>query len=68
MKIAKPRQELRVDLPTIGPQTVERAFEAGLAGMIVEGGRTLILKRARTIADADMRRLFIHAVTEGAEA
>ncbi|RVA96121.1 UDP-2,3-diacylglucosamine diphosphatase LpxI, partial [Mesorhizobium sp. M7A.F.Ca.CA.004.02.1.1] len=38
VKCAKPGQELRADLPSIGPQTVEAAHAAGLAGIAVEAG------------------------------
>lgn len=43
VKCAKPGQELRADLPTIGPATVEGAHAAGLVGIGVEAGRSLIL-------------------------
>ena len=41
VKIAKPGQERRADLPTIGPRTVAAAAAAGLAGIAVEAGSTL---------------------------
>jgi len=59
VKAAKPQQDLRVDLPTIGPRTVEMAAAAGLAGIAVEAGRVMIVDRAVTIAAADAARLFI---------
>lgn len=49
----KPGQELRVDMPAIGPRTVEQAMAAGLAGVIVEAGAVLILDRAEAIRTAD---------------
>jgi DUF1009 family protein len=58
-KACKPGQELRVDLPTIGPETVRRAAAAGLAGIVGEAGRLLVLDRDRTIALADSLGLFI---------
>ena len=59
VKAAKPQQDLRVDLPTIGPRTVEMAAAAGLAGIAVEAGRVMIVDRPATIAVADAARLFI---------
>ncbi|RUW19429.1 UDP-2,3-diacylglucosamine diphosphatase LpxI, partial [Mesorhizobium sp. M4B.F.Ca.ET.013.02.1.1] len=59
VKCAKPGQELRADLPTIGPRTVEAAQEAGLAGIAVEAGRSLILEGPDTIARANALGLFI---------
>jgi DUF1009 family protein len=59
VKCAKPGQELRVDLPSIGLQTVEGAHAAGLAGIAVEAGRSLVLDSAAVIAKADALGLFV---------
>jgi DUF1009 family protein len=61
-KAPKPIQETRVDLPTIGVETVRGAAAAGLAGIVGEAGRLLVLDRAETIALADQLGLFILAV------
>jgi DUF1009 family protein len=44
VKIAKPGQELRTDMPTVGPETLQRAAAAGLRGIALEAGRTLLLE------------------------
>jgi DUF1009 family protein len=59
VKCAKPGQELRADLPSIGPQTVESAHAAGLVGIAVEAGRSLILEGPATLARANELGLFI---------
>jgi len=59
VKCAKPGQELRADLPSIGPQTVEAAHAAGLAGIAVEAGRSLVLEGPETISRANVLGLFI---------
>jgi hypothetical protein len=59
VKLAKPGQERRADLPTIGPPTVEQAAAAGLRGIAVEAGAALILDRPQAIAAADARGLFV---------
>jgi DUF1009 family protein len=59
VKLAKPGQERRADLPTIGARTVEQAAAAGLRGIAVEAGATLILDRAETVSAADARGLFV---------
>ena len=59
VKAAKPQQDLRVDLPTIGPRTVDMAVAAGLAGVAVEAGRVMIVDRPATIVAADAARLFL---------
>jgi UDP-2,3-diacylglucosamine hydrolase len=61
-KISKPGQELRADLPAIGPDTVEQAAAAGLAGIVVEAGKALILDRDLVIARANGLGMFIAGV------
>jgi len=63
VKCAKPGQELRADLPAIGPETVGRAHEAGLAGIGIEAGRSLVLDQARTVGEANRLGLFIVGLT-----
>ncbi len=59
VKCAKPGQELRADLPSIGPETVEAAHAAGLAGIAVEAGHALVLEGPATLARANVLGLFI---------
>ena len=58
----KPGQELRVDMPAIGPRTIEQAAAAGLAGVVVEAGAVLVLDRAEAIAHADARACAVHGL------
>ncbi len=62
VKAKKPQQERRADLPTIGPATVSNAARAGLKGIAVEAGHTLILGRAEVAAAADAAGLFVVGV------
>ena len=62
VKMKKPQQDRRLDLPTIGVTTVEKATAAGLRGIAVEAGATLMADRAATIAAADRAGLFIVGV------
>lgn len=62
VKTAKRDQDLRVDMPTIGPKTVARAAAAGLQGIAVGAGTTLIVEIERTIQEADRRGLFLLGV------
>jgi DUF1009 family protein len=59
VKLPKPGQEKRADLPTIGPRTVAGAIDASLAGIAVAAGATLIIEPARVVADADAAGLFV---------
>lgn len=65
VKCSKPGQELRVDLPTIGPNTVIGAHSAGLAGIAVEAGHTLVLDFANVVAEADRLGLFVVGLPPG---
>jgi DUF1009 family protein len=66
VKLPKPGQELRVDLPAIGPRTVEGAHACGLAGIVVAAGRALVLERAEMVAMADAHGLFVVGMEDGA--
>lgn len=59
VKVPKEGQERRIDLPTIGPRTVELADRAGLAGIAIAAGAALILDRDEVIAAADRAGLFL---------
>ncbi len=59
VKMCKPGQDMRADLPSIGPGTVTSAVEAGLAGVAVEVGRSLLLERDEAIRAADASGIFI---------
>ena len=59
VKRAKPGQETRTELPTIGPVTVAAAAAARLSGIVIEAGRTIIADRAETIAAADRNGIFL---------
>ncbi|MEQ8481356.1 MAG: UDP-2,3-diacylglucosamine diphosphatase LpxI [Hoeflea sp.] len=59
VKLCKPGQELRADLPAVGPQTVRNAHAAGLSGIAIEAGRSLVLDRGEVIAEADKLGLFV---------
>jgi DUF1009 family protein len=59
LKAPKPAQDWRVDLPAIGPATVEGAARAGLAGIVVQAGGVLVLDRTATVAAADAAGLFL---------
>lgn len=62
VKLAKPGQDRRVDLPTIGVATVEQAAAAGLAGIAIEAGATLVLDLAGAIVAADAAGLFLESL------
>ncbi len=59
VKLVKPGQDRRADLPTLGPRTVEAAAAAGLRGIAFEAGGTLFTDRASCVARADAAGLFL---------
>ena len=59
VKLVKPGQERRADLPTLGPETIRLAALAGLRGIAFEAGGTLIAERETTIAAVDAAGLFL---------
>ena len=64
VKRPKPGQELRIDLPTIGTETVRRAVAAGLKGIAVKAGGALIIDRDDVAALADEASLFVYGFTD----
>jgi DUF1009 family protein len=59
VKMAKAGQELRVDMPAIGVETVKQVAKAGLSGIAIEAGKTLLIDREAIIAEADKQNIFI---------
>jgi len=63
VKRPKPGQDLRVDMPTIGPGTVAAAVRAGLSGIAIAAGRVIVLAQAETLAAADAADIALWAET-----
>ncbi len=62
VKVSKPTQERRIDLPTIGPDTVRSMASAGFKGIAVESGSVLVAEVQKTIALADELGIFLEGV------
>lgn len=54
VKVAKPRQDLRFDIPVVGPGTLEAMSEAGASVLAVDAGKTLLVDRPQFLAAADL--------------
>ncbi|MCZ6885928.1 MAG: UDP-2,3-diacylglucosamine diphosphatase LpxI, partial [Alphaproteobacteria bacterium] len=65
VKVKKPGQERRVDLPTIGVETVRTCAAAGFRGIAIEAGATIVLHRDEVVAAADDAGLFLVAIKSG---
>lgn len=68
VKAPKRGQDKRFDLPSIGPRTVEHAVVAGVAGVAVAAGTTIIAEPAQVVRAADRAKLFVLGVPVGADA
>ena len=62
VKLRKPEQDMRVDLPTIGVKTVENAYQSGFKGIAIHAGNTLIVNEKETINLANKYKMFIKGV------
>jgi len=65
VKLCKPQQDIRADLPSIGISTIENLRRAGLAGVAVEARRSLILERDAVIKAADEAGIFVCGLDRG---
>ena len=63
VKVAKPNQDRRIDLPTIGPNTIINVENSGLCGIAIQSGSSFILDKKYTVESADKRGLFIFGVS-----
>jgi DUF1009 family protein len=68
VKAPKPGQDRRLDLPAIGPATVEKAAAAGLSGIAVVAGSTLVVDMQQVVRLADRYGLFVVGVADKGEA
>jgi DUF1009 family protein len=59
VKAAKPGQDRRIDLPTIGPRTVEHVARAGLGGIAIAAGETIVAEPHAVVAAADAAKIFV---------
>jgi UDP-2,3-diacylglucosamine hydrolase len=67
VKAPKPAQDHRFDLPSIGPQTVEGANRAGLAGIAVVAGSTIAADLEQLVTAADRAKVFVLGVPSGSK-
>jgi len=65
VKAAKLGQDQRIDLPAIGPPTIDEARAAGLAGVAVVAGSTIVAEPERIAAAADRAKIFVIGVDAG---
>ncbi len=62
MKVAKPQQDMRFDVPTVGVSTIENLQKAGAKVLAIEAGKTIVIDQPDVVALADRLGLAIVAV------
>jgi UDP-2,3-diacylglucosamine hydrolase len=63
VKLSKPKQELRMDLPTIGIKTIKNMHKAGFKGILIEAKKAIFLDQEKVIAYANKHNIFVMAVS-----
>lgn len=60
-KVAKPQQDLRFDVPSVGPDTLRTMIISGAGALVIEAGKTLLVDRGKVLALADENNIAIVA-------
>ena len=66
VKVSRPQQDMRFDVPTVGPHTLHQVIAGRAAVLAVEAGTTLMLRLPELVALADARRVVLVGVSEAA--
>lgn len=66
VKVSRPGQDMRFDVPTVGPQTIQTLIDAGATTLAVEAGTTLMLHRAQLVGAANTHRIALLGVSHTA--
>jgi DUF1009 family protein len=64
VKVAKPQQDMRFDVPTIGLTTIENLHKAGARILAIEAGKTIVIDQDDVVAQADRLGLTIIALPD----
>ena len=62
LKFPKRNQDLRIDLPTVGINTIKKCAKIGLKGIVVKANQNIFLDRKKCISIANKNRMFICAI------
>lgn len=62
-KSAKPQQDMRFDVPGVGPDTIDSMIQAGAVALVIEAGRTLVVDREKMVEKADQHGITIVAMS-----
>jgi DUF1009 family protein len=62
VKVSKPNQDMRFDVPVVGPLTIETCAASGVNGITIEAGKTLLLEKDKIAELCDKHQIGIHAI------
>lgn len=65
VKVSKPHQDMRFDVPCIGPHTILNCREAGVGVIIIDAGKTILLEKEKVFALCEQYGISIHAIPSG---
>jgi DUF1009 family protein len=63
IKVSKPAQDMRFDVPVVGPPTIQHMVDAGATALVLDAQRTLLLDREQLIESADRNSIAIEGLT-----
>lgn len=63
VKVSKPTQDLRLDMPTVGLTTIEQVIASGLTAIVVEAHKTMVLNPVEVVAHANRNRIAVVALS-----
>jgi len=59
VKVAKPNQDMRFDVPTVGPETIANLAKHGATALVIEAGKTVIIQREQFVSQADRSKITV---------
>ena len=62
VKVARPDQDMRFDVPTVGPDTIENLQRHGAGALVIEAGKTVIVEREKMLVAADRHGIAVVGV------
>jgi DUF1009 family protein len=64
VKVARPSQDMRFDVPVVGPRTIEVMSEAGVSVLALEPGKCLLLEKDTLLKRADELKIAVYGITK----
>jgi DUF1009 family protein len=65
VKVARPNQDMRFDVPVVGPTTIDSMVGAGATALALESGRVLLIERDELLGKANEHRIAVHGLADG---